>query len=112
MYVGYKHKKLWTNFEAAIADGYSGSEGISSNKASGLTFTLGWKFRPDFQVIARIDKFDPDRHVSHNTRNEYSLGLNWFIKGQALKFVINYVFCQNQNAKDSHKIILGTQIII
>ena len=112
VYVGYKHKKLWTNFEAAIADGYSGSNGISSKKASGLVFTLGWKIKPYLQIIGRIDSFDPDRHVRNNRKNEYSVGLNWFIKGQALKFVLNYVFCQNQSGPDSHKFILATQVML
>ena len=45
-YVGYKYKKLWTNFETSIADGYNGSNGLSSNKAYGWTYTAGWKFNP------------------------------------------------------------------
>lgn len=111
-YIGYKHKKLWTNIEAAIADGYNGYYGTSSNKASGFAFTAGWKFTPHIQLIGRIDQFDPNRKISHNLQREYSVGINWFIKGQALKVVLNYVFCQNQNIPNSHKIILATQILI
>ena len=112
VYVGYKHKKLWTNFEAAAADGYSGSEGISDKRASGLAFTAGWKFTPYLQLIGRVDSFDPDRHVRNNRRNEYSIGLNWFIKGQALKLIFNYVYCQNQNAPDGHRFIMATQVML
>lgn len=112
VYVGYKYKKLWTNFEAAIADGYNGSLGISENKACGFAATVGWKFNPHWQLIGRIDQFDPNRDVSNDLRREYSIGLNWFIKGQALKLVFNYVFCQNQNRPDSHKLILATQILL
>lgn len=112
VYIGYKHKKLWTNFEAAIADGYSGSQGISANKACGWAFTAGWKFNPHLQLIGRVDQFDPNRDVSGDLKREYTVGINWFIKGQALKVVLNYVFCQNQRALDSHKIILATQIMI
>ena len=112
MYIGYKHKRLWTNFEAAVADGYSGSEGISDKRASGLAFTLGWKFKPYLQLIGRVDSFDPDRHVHNNRRNEYTVGLNWFIKGQALKFVFNYVYCQYQNAPDGHRFIMATQVML
>lgn len=111
-YIGYKHKKLWANFEAAIADGYSGSNGISSNKACGYAITAGWKFTPHWQLIGRIDQFDPNRDVSGDLKREYTVGINWFIKGQALKIVLNYVFCQNQNRNDSHKIILATQILL
>ncbi len=112
VYVGYKHKKLWANFEAGIADGYSGSNGISANKASGYAVTAGWKFNPHWQLIGRVDQFDPNRNVSGDLKREYTVGVNWFIKGQALKIVLNYVFCQNQNRNDSHKIILATQVML
>lgn len=112
VYVGYKHKKLWANFEAGIADGYSGSNGISANKASGYAVTAGWKFNSHWQLIGRVDQFDPNRNVSEDLKREYTVGLNWFIKGQALKIVLNYVFCQNQNRNDSHKIILATQVML
>ena len=111
-YIGYKHKRLWTNFEAAVADGYNGSKGISDKKASGLAFTLGWKIKPYLQVIGRIDSFDPDKHIHNNRTNEYTMGVNWFIKGQALKLMFNYVFCQNQNAPDGHRFIMATQVLL
>ena len=112
VYVGYKHKKLWTNFEAAIADGYNGANGHSDKKACGYAFTAGWKFTPKLQLIGRIDQFDPNRDISGNLKREYTIGLNYFIKGQALKLVLNWVYCQNQNQQDSQKIILATQIVL
>ena len=111
-YVGYNYKKLWTNFETAIADGYNGSKGISSNGACGFAYTLGWKFTPHIQLIGRIDQFDPNRQKSHDLQREYTIGLNWFIKGQAMKVVFNYVFCDNQSKPNSHKLILATQILL
>jgi len=111
-YLAYHHKKLWTNFEAAIADGYNGSNGISSNKACGYAATLGWKFNPHIQLIGRVDQFDPNRNISNDLRREYTLGINWFIKGQALKLMMNYVFCDSQNIPDSHKIIFATQVLL
>lgn len=111
-YIGYKHKQLWTNFEASIADGYNGGAKLSSNKASGFAYTLGWKIKPYLQLIGRIDNFDPDRSVSHNCITEYSAGINWFLKGQALRLVLNYVYSKNQNTHDSHKIILATQVLL
>ncbi len=112
VYVGYKHKQLWTNFEAAIADGYNGAAALSTAKAGGFAYTLGWKLKPYLQIIGRVDRFDPDRKVSNNVKTEYSAGINWFIKGQAIKLVLNYIFCQNQGMKDSQKIILFTQIVL
>ena len=112
VYIGYRHKKLWTNFEAAIADGYNGSQGVSENKACGFAYTAGWKFTPKLQLIGRIDQFDPNRDISGDLKREYTIGLNWFIKGQALKVILNYVFCDSQNQPDSHKIILATQVLL
>lgn len=112
VYAGYKHKKFSTNFEAAIADGYSGSQGVSANKAGGFAYTIGWDFNPKLQIIGRIDQFDPNRDKRGNLKREYTAGLNWFIKGQALRLIMNYVYCQNQNAKDSHKFIVGTQVLL
>ena len=64
------------------------------------------------QILARYDQFDSDKHVVNNNKREYSVGLNYFIKGQALRVMLNYAFCQNDNTKDSHRIMLGTQILI
>ena len=63
-------------------------------------------------VLARYDQFDPNRDISGDLRREYTAGLNYFIKGQALRLILNYVFCDNENAEDSHRVILGTQILL
>ena len=112
IYAAYKHKKFWSTAEAAIADGYNGSKGASSNKASGYAVTAGWKFNPHLQLIARVDQFDPDRDKLHNNRREYTAGINWFIRGQALKLILNFVYCDNKAEKDSYRIMLGTQIML
>lgn len=111
VYVGYKYKKLWTNFEYGIADGYNGTK-VSTNKAEGFNYTLGYKINPHLQLIARYDQFDPNRDCAHDLRREYTAGINWFIKGQSLRVILNYVFCDNQNMENSHRIILGTQFVL
>ncbi len=111
VYVGYKYKKLWTNFEYGIADGYNGTK-VSTNKADGFNYTLGYKIHPRLQLIARYDQFDPNRDIADDLRREYTAGINWFIKGQSLRVILNYIFCDNQNLDDSHRIILGTQFVI
>lgn len=110
-YIGYRYKKLWTNFEYGIADGYNG-KAVSTNKAEGFNYTLGYKVHPRLQLIARYDQFDPNRDGKNDLRREYTAGINWFLKGQALRLILNYVFCENQNRADSHRIILGTQILL
>lgn len=112
-YLGYEYKKLLLNFECANANGYNGPVGYSiDKKADGYYSTLAYRFTPKVQGLLRYDFFDPDKKVSNNGRKEYTAGINYFIKGQALKLVLNYVFCQNQSKKDSHRIILGTQILL
>lgn len=112
-YASYEYKKFMANFEWADADGYNGYSGhISDKHASGFYTTLAYRITPKLQVLARYDEYDPDKHIKNNNRREYSLGLNYFIKGPGLKLILNYVFCQNDSAKDSHRIILGTQILL
>lgn len=110
-YIGYKHKNFMANAEYSIADGYNGVY-LSTDKASGFYTTLGYKITPKLQLVARYDQFDPNRDIANNNRREYSIGLNYFIKGQALRLIFNYVFCDNDNAEDSHRLIMGTQILL
>lgn len=110
-YAGYEREKFSADFEYAKADGYNGGRGFSTNKAEGFYTTLGYKINPKLQLIARYDEFKPDLSKSISNR-EYSTGLNYFIKGQALKLMLNYVYCQHSNTKDSHRILLGTQILL
>ena len=111
LYLGYKYKKLWSSFEYAIADGYNSYTPVDK-RASGFYGTVGYKITPQFQIIGRYDRFDPDRTRSGDIKQEYTAGLNYFIKGQALRLILNYVFCQNENSPDSHRIIIGTQMFL
>ena len=111
-YVGYEYKNLLLNWEGAIADGYNGQIGLSNKRASGFYTTIAYKITPKIQLVGRFDTFDPDRKISHNWRQEYSAGINYYLKGQALKFMINYVFCRNASSSDSHRLFFGTQILL
>lgn len=111
-YLGYEYKKFLFNCEGSIADGYNGQVGLSSNKASGFYTTLGYHLTPKVQVLARFDTFDPNREIHNDERQEYTAGVNYFIKGQALRLMLNYIFCQNDNREDSHRLFLGTQILL
>lgn len=111
-YTSYEYKRFYANFEWGKANGYNGARGISTNKAEGLYTTLGYRITPKLQFIARYDQFKPNLLVSNDIRREYSTGFNYFLKGQALKLMLNYVFCQNDILKDSHRIIVGTQLVL
>ena len=112
-YVGYKYKKWWANFEWADADGYNGPSGNSVNtKSSGYYSTLAYSISPKLQALVRYDQFDPNKQAARNNRREYVAGINYFIKGQAVKMMLNYVYCENKATKNSHRIVLGTQILL
>lgn len=112
-YVSWEYKKLFTNFEWAKANGYNGNSGdVTKRHADGFYATIGYMLTKKLQLLARYDQFDSDNKVSHNDKREYSVGLNYFVKGQALRLILNYVFCQKQGGKDSHRIMLGTQILL
>jgi hypothetical protein len=110
-YVSYNYKKLTLNWEGAIADGYNGVVG-SQNKAGGFYTTAMYNLTPKVQLLARYDRFDPNRDVANNMRTEITAGVNYFVKGQGLRFILNCVYCKNENAVDSSRIMLGTQILI
>ncbi len=111
-YIGYEYKKWLLNFEWADANGYNGPIGHAIDKhASGFYSTLAYRITPKLQALIRYDQFDPNKDVSNNKTKEYVAGINYFIKGQALKLMLNYVFCQNDATKDSHRLMLGTQIL-
>ncbi len=112
VYAGYEYKNFEANFEYAYADGYNGAKRLTSDKAEGFNTTIGYKITPKLQAVARYDQYTPNRNYKDDIRREYSAGLNYFIKGQALKLMLNYVFCQNDVREDSHRIILGTQILL
>ena len=112
-YASYEYKNFMANFEWANADGYNGPSGTMTNKhASGFYATLGYRITPKVQVLARFDEFNPDCHVKNDKTREYSLGLNYYIKGPGLKLIFNYVFCQNEAINNSHKLMIGTQILL
>lgn len=111
-YASYEYKKLYANFEWGKADGYNGARGISSNKAEGLYTTLGYRITPKLQLVGRYDQYRPNLDIADNMQKEYSAGINYFLKGQALKLILNYVYCNNESKPDSHRIILGTQLLL
>ena len=112
-HVQYEYKRFMANFEWAQANGYNGTAGYSTtNHASGFYTTIAYMLTKKLQILARYDEFDPNREIANNNKREYSVGLNYYVKGQGLKFILNYVFCQNDATKDSHRIMLGTQLLI
>lgn len=99
------------NFEYSYADGYNGRV-LSQDRANGFYSTVSYRITQKLHVLARYDQFDPNMDIGDDMRREYTAGINYFIKGQALRLILNYVFCQNEREQDSHRIIFGTQILL
>ena len=110
-YVGWNYKDFMINAEYAIADGYN-ARVLSTDKAEGFYTTIGYKLTPKVQLVARFDQFDPNRDMDGDIRREYSAGINYYVIGQGMKILLNYVYCDNQNLEDSHRLLLGTQILL
>ena len=93
-------------------NGSNSGSGPTTRKANGLYATAAYRLTKKLEVLARYDLYDPNEEIKHNDTTEYTFGINYYLKGQALKLQLNYVFCQNQNAKDSHRILIGTQVLL
>ena len=110
--IEYSYNKFWTRVEYSIANGSNGATGLSNKNRQGWYAAVGYKLHKKIEVLARYDEFDPNRSVHKNHIREYTAGINYYIKGQALKLVLNYIFRQNQSGSDSHRILIGTQIAL
>lgn len=111
-YVGYEYKNLWMHTEYANANGSNGGDGLTNKRRQGWYVAIGYHLTKKLETVIRYDEFDPDRKIRSNNKREYTAGINYYIKGQALKLVLDYVFCQNQASTNSHKIIIGTQLAL
>lgn len=111
-FVSYKFRKIAIESEYAISNGSNGLAGLTQNKAQGVYTTLSYNITKKLQVLARYDFFDANRETSGNKSSEYTAGLNYFIKGSALKLILNYTFRHSENEANSNRIMLGTQIML
>lgn len=110
--INYEYKRLRAITEFGIADGSNGALGYSPNKSQGINTTLAYRVTPRLQVLGRYDQFDPNTEKSNDLRREYTAGINYFIKGQALKLMMNYTLYSVENGTYGNKIFAGTQIVL
>ncbi len=111
-YLSYKYKKFAFESEYAVSHGSNGLSGLTDKRGQGVYTTLSYNITKKLQILARYDIFEKDMTKSGQKDTEYTAGLNYYIKGSALKFMLNYVFCQSDYKPNSNRIILGTQIIL
>ena len=52
---------------------------------------VGYMFTPKLQGLFRYDNFDTNRNAGNTTLKDYTLGLNYFLKGNEAKVQVNIV---------------------
>lgn len=104
--LGYDYKKLSLDAELGIADNYNGASGsLTEAKAHGYNVSAGYMITPKIQVTAGYDEFTKN----DVTKRYMGAGLNYYIKGQALKIQSNYFYSPDNG---SHRILLGFQFLL
>lgn len=110
--INYEYKRLRAITEFGMADGSNGALGYSPNKSQGINGTLAYRITPRIQALVRYDQFDPNTEKANDLRREYTTGINYFVKSQALKLMINYTLYSVENGTYGSKIFAGTQIVL
>jgi phosphate-selective porin len=61
------------------------------------------------QLTARYDEFDPNVEVDNSFDSRwYTLGYNWFLHGQDIKWQLNYTFREEMHGEDVDNDLLAT----
>ncbi|MBI2438636.1 MAG: hypothetical protein HYV36_07485 [Lentisphaerae bacterium] len=58
-----------------------------------------------FQLVTRYDRYDPNKDAGSDANDEKTIGLNYFLKKNYAKLVLNYVFRGEQGASVDNDIV-------
>lgn len=111
-FVDYEYKRLNVTAEYGSADGSNGMNGCTTAQSEGFYGTVAYRLTPKTQLLVRYDQFDPNKSKANDIRREYTAGVNYYIKGQALRLTLNYILYSIENGTYGSKIYAGTQIIL
>ena len=64
---------------------------VAGRDIQGYYGALGYMFTPKLQGLFRYDNLDTDRSLSNSTLEDYTLGLNYFLKGNEAKIQFNVI---------------------
>ncbi len=112
MALRYNYKKFKLSSELQYANGSNGNSGLNDAQQWGYNITLAYQLTKKLEILLRYDDFDPNKKIAKNNTKEYTAGINYFILGQTLRVMLNYIYAQNDSKPDSHRILLGTQVLI
>jgi hypothetical protein len=58
------------------------------------------------QALLKFESFDPNTDVDGNTSDLWTFGLAYYLKGDDLKFMVNYLLGDPDNVSGSHNRLL------
>ena len=88
---------------------YVQADGNDVSRAYGYGIQAQYDLFDNFQLTARYDEFDPNVDVDNSFDSRwYTLGCNWFIHGQSIKWQLNYTFREEMHGEDVDNDILIT----
>ena len=64
---------------------------VNGRDIQGYYGAVGYMFTPKLQGLFRYDNLDTDRSASNATLEDYTLGLNYFLKGNEAKVQFNII---------------------
>lgn len=81
--------------------------------------SAGWQltgafmvWTPRLQAVVRAEEFDPNRAIAHDTWRTLTLGVNFYLKGDDLKFQLNYLRGQNDAvAEAADRVVARVQLV-
>ncbi|MDY6989176.1 MAG: porin [Thermodesulfobacteriota bacterium] len=102
-----KNVHIW-DFNTALDAGpvhlqveYVQQDGNEVSRAYGYGIQGQYDLRDNFQLTARYDEFDPNVDVDNTFDSRwYTLGYNWFLHGQSIKWQLNYTFREEMHGED------------
>lgn len=109
----YRYKKFLFNTEYAYADG-SNSLKYNPERSEGFYTTAAYDITDKIQIAGRYDIFDPDTKKADDTIQKYTLGLNYYIFGQRLRFSLDYTYTKNgcSTGNNYNSVHFMTQVMI
>jgi len=94
---------------------YIQEHGHGINRRYGYGIQGQYDLTDNFQLTARYDEYDPDRTVDNGFDSRwYTVGYNWFIRGQDIKWQLNYTFRKEMHAnyhEDNDILVTHFQIL-
>jgi hypothetical protein len=117
----YKYKKAAIKFEYEFSDGFYSSRANTSQttvsilnspanvKSEGYVITGLYDFTNKLQGVIRFDLFNPSKPINKDSLKELTVGTNYFMNNNNLKFQLNYVYVDRDSGDNSQRIIAQTQ---